>query len=144
MMGRKDKPLTSVNGSTTLIAKDAVVRGDIEFCGNLDVEGKVIGSIVAECGKEAMLRVMSGGCVEGEIRVPSAVVNGRVSGDIHSTGRLELAEKAEVDGDVYYHLIEMAVGCKLNGGLRHVSPVADDLAVKREQRARTESVEGGQ
>ncbi len=135
MRGRKDKPLTAVQGSTTLIAKDAVVTGDIQFAGNLDVEGKVVGSIVAEPGKEAMLRVVEGGRVEGEIRVPSAMINGRVTGDLHSSERLELAEKAEIDGDVYYHLIEMTVGCRVNGGLRHVSPATDDLAMKREQRA---------
>lgn len=143
MRGRKDKPLTAVSGSTTLIARDATVTGDIQFSGNLDIEGKVVGSIVAEPGKEAMLRVVEGGRVEGEVRVPSAVVNGKVCGDIHCTERLELADKAEVDGDVYYHLIEMSVGCRVNGGLRHVSPIADDLAAKREQRAK-EDVTGGQ
>ena len=44
---------------------------------------------------------------------------------------------------MYYHLIEMTVGCRVNGGLRHVSPVSDDLAAKREQRARVD-VEVGQ
>jgi hypothetical protein len=37
-----------------------------------------------------------------------------------------------IDGDVYYNLVEMAVGAKVNGGLRHTSAVADDLAAKRE------------
>jgi cytoskeletal protein CcmA (bactofilin family) len=46
-----------------------------------------------------------------------------------------LAEQAVVDGDVYYNLIEMAVGAKVNGGLRHSSNVADDLAAKREAKA---------
>ena len=54
---------------------------------------------------------------------------------------LELAERAVVDGDVYYNLIEMAVGAKVNGGLRHTSNVADDLAAKREARA-AETVPG--
>ncbi len=110
------------------------MTGDISFSGNLDVEGRVVGSITATEGKESMLRVMEGGHVEGSINVPSAMVNGSVTGDIHSAERLELAEKAEVDGDVYYNLIEMAVGCKLNGGLRHVSARVEDLATQREKR----------
>ncbi|MDA7840472.1 polymer-forming cytoskeletal protein, partial [Luminiphilus sp.] len=61
-----------------------------------------------------------------------------VKGDIHSAERLELSDKAEVDGDVYYNLIEMAVGCKVNGGLRHVSARVEDLAVQREKRAAEE------
>lgn len=132
---RRDKPLTSVQGTTTLIAKDTTVTGDIVFTGNLDVEGKVVGSIAADPEKAAMLRVMEGGRVEGEIRVSAAMINGEVRGDIHSTERLELADHAEIDGDVYYNLIEMAVGCKVNGGLRHVSTPADDLARRREERA---------
>ena len=135
MRGLRDKPLAAVQGGTTLIAKQATVTGDIQFSSNLDIEGRVVGAISVEPGKEAMLHVVEGGSVEGEIRVPSAVINGKVTGDIHVTGRLVLAEKAEVDGDVYYNLIEMAVGCKVNGGLRHVAPKADDLAAKREERA---------
>ena len=135
MMGRKEsRPLTSVQGSTTLIAPDAVVTGDITFSGNLDVEGRVVGSISSAEGKESMLRVMEGGCVEGSINVPSAMVNGAVKSDIHSAECLELSSKAEVDGDVYYNLIEMAVGCKVNGGLRHVSAQVQDFAVEREKR----------
>jgi cytoskeletal protein CcmA (bactofilin family) len=63
------------------------------------------------------------------------MVNGNIEGDIHATERLELAERAVVDGDVYYNLIEMAVGAKVNGGLRHTSNVSDDLAAKRVAKA---------
>ena len=89
------------------------------------------GSIHAEA-KDSVLRVVAGGKVSGEIKVPHATINGNVDGDIHTSERLELAEQAVIDGDVYYNLIEMAVGAKVNGGLRHTSAVADDLAAKRE------------
>ena len=42
---------------------------------------------------------------------------------------------AKLGRSVYYNLVEMAVGCRVNGGLRHVTPVTDDLAVRREERA---------
>ncbi len=135
MLGRKDsKPLTAVDGSTTLIAKEATFTGDISFSGNLDIEGKVSGGIFALPDTAAMVRVVTGGCVEGEIRAPSLIINGKVVGDIYCSERLELAEYAEIDGDIYYNLIEMAVGCRLNGSLRHVSPATDDLAAKRQAR----------
>lgn len=135
MMGRKEKPLGTVKGATTLVAKTTTVTGSIHFSGNLDIEGTIKGSVIAEPDKPAILRVVQGGMIEGEVRVPQAVVDGRVKGDIHCTERLELAENAEIDGDVYYNLIEMMVGCKVNGALKHVSPLSDDLAAKREQRA---------
>ena len=118
-------------GGTTLISSDTTVKGDITFTGQLDIEGSVVGSIQA-AATDAVLRVVAGGRVSGEIKVPHATINGNVEGDIHTSERLELAELAEIDGDVYYNLVEMAVGAKVNGGLRHTSAVADDLAAKRE------------
>ena len=125
----------SGSGRTTLISPGTTVKGDITFTGHLDIEGEVSGSIQAAAGQEAILRIVEGGKVAGEVKVPHAMINGNVEGDIHATERLELAEQAVVDGDVYYNLIEMAVGAKVNGGLRHTSNVTDDLAVKREAKA---------
>ena len=135
MRSRRETMATSgASGSTTLISSETTVTGDISFTGQLDVEGTVIGSIQA-ASADATLRVVSGGRVAGEIKVPHATVNGKVEGDVHSSERLVLSERAVVDGDVYYNLIEMSAGAKVNGGLRHSSNVADDLAAKREAKA---------
>ena len=122
------------SGGTTLISSETTITGDITFTGQLDIEGTVIGSVQSASG-DAVLRVVSGGRVAGEIKVPHATVNGKVEGDVHSSERLVLSEQAVIDGDVYYNLIEMAAGAKVNGGLRHSSNVADDLAAKREAKA---------
>ena len=135
MRSRRETMATSgASGSTTLISSETTITGDISFTGQLDVEGTVVGSIQATSG-DAVLRVVSGGRVAGEIKVPHATVNGKVEGDVHSSERLVLSEQAIVDGDVYYNLIEMSAGAKVNGGLRHSSNVADDLAAKREAKA---------
>ena len=135
MRSRRESMATSgASGSTTLISSETTITGDISFTGQLDVEGTVIGSIQA-ASADATLRVVSGGRVAGEIKVPHATVNGKVEGDVHSSERLVLSERAVVDGDVYYNLIEMSAGAKVNGGLRHSSNVADDLAAKREAKA---------
>jgi len=135
MRNRKDTMATGTSsGGTTLISSETTVKGDITFTGQLDVEGAIEGSIQAGSG-DAVLRVVSGGRVSGEIKVPHATVNGKIEGDIHSSERLVLGEQAAIDGDVYYNLIEMSVGAKVNGGMRHSSSVADDLAAKREAKA---------
>ena len=135
MRNRRDTMATGASsGGTTLISSETTVTGDITFTGQLDVEGTVVGSIQAGSG-DAVLRVVSGGRVSGEIKVAHATVNGKIEGDIHIGERLVLAEQAVIDGDVYYNLIEMAVGAKVNGGMRHTSSVADDLAAKREAKA---------
>lgn len=123
-MLRSKKSAFSVSGSTTLISRDTVVVGDIHFSGNLDIEGLVQGSIIAQPDKDAMVRVVHKGRVEGEIRVPSVMVNGTVQGDVHSSKRLELAAKGRVQGNVFYTQIEMAAGSEVNGGLTHVVDAA--------------------
>lgn len=106
-------------GNTTLVSRDTVVVGDIHFSGNLDVEGVVQGNIIAEKGKDALVRIIDKGRVQGEIRAPSVVVNGTVEGDVHSSKHLELAAKGRVTGNVHYTLLEMAAGSEVNGSLTH-------------------------
>ena len=131
---RESMAIGASSGNTTLISSETTITGDITFTGQLDIEGTVIGSVQSASG-DAVLRVVSGGRVAGEIKVPHATVNGKVEGDVHSSERLVLSEQAVIDGDVYYNLIEMAAGAKVNGGLRLSSNVADDLAAKREAKA---------
>lgn len=92
MRNRKEAVVTSsASGRTTLISPGTTVKGDITFTGHLDIEGAVTGSIQAEPGQEAILRIVEGGKVSGEVKVPHAMINGKVEGDIHATERLELA-----------------------------------------------------
>lgn len=120
MLGNK-KAAFGGSGGTTLISKDTVIVGDIQFSGNLDIEGLVQGNIVAQNEKGACVRIVDKGRVEGDVRAPKVIVNGSIVGDVHSTGHLELASKARVQGDVYYTLVEMAVGAEVNGSLTHVA-----------------------
>ncbi len=106
-------------GGTTLVSRETVIIGDIRFSGTLEVEGLVQGNILAEDGKDALVRIVDKGRVEGEIRVPSAMINGTVQGDVYSTHHLELAPKGRVQGNVYYATLEMAAGSEVNGSLKH-------------------------
>lgn len=116
MLGRDKKSSQPNYADHTLIAPSAQVRGDIEFSGGLHVMGKVTGSI-SVTGDGGRLVIGETGHVEGEIHVPKVVVNGRVVGDVHATEHLELAEKAVVEGNVYYSMIEMVMGAQVNGKL---------------------------
>lgn len=118
MLGSK-KSGFSVSGSTTLVSQDTVIVGDVRFSGNLDIEGLVQGNIFAEPGKDALVRLIGKGRVEGDIRAPCIIINGEVVGDVHSNKQLELASKARVKGNVFYTLVEMAAGSEVNGSLTH-------------------------
>jgi len=107
---------------TTLISKTTEINGDLHFSGTLEIEGKIHGNIYADGGSPAELRIRESGLVQGEIKVPSIIINGLVEGDVYSSQHIELAAKARVVGNVYYHLIEMVMGSEVNGSLYHRAP----------------------
>jgi cytoskeletal protein CcmA (bactofilin family) len=119
MLGSKRK--VGVSGGTTLVSQDTAIVGDIRFSGNLDIEGLVRGNIIADTHKDARVRVVGKGRVEGEIRAPSVIINGEVLGTVYATQQLELAPKCRVDGDVFYQTVEMAAGAEVNGNLKHIT-----------------------
>jgi len=102
----------------SLIGQFTEIHGDISFSGGLHVDGKTKGNVEAtEPG--SLLTVSDQGLVEGEVRVPNIVLNGQVIGDVFAGERIELAAQARVNGNVYYNLIEMAIGAEVNGKLVH-------------------------
>lgn len=105
----------------TLVSRATEIVGDIHFSGELIIEGHVKGNIYAEDDSGALIRIVEKGAVEGEVCVPSAIINGLVQGDVRSANHLELAAKAVVVGNVYYNLIEMVMGSEVNGNLMHIS-----------------------
>ena len=104
----------------TLVATNCELVGDVHFSDHLVVNGTIKGNIYAQSGSKAKVDISEKGRVTGEIRVPNVLVNGKVFGDIRSDKHIELSAKAEVKGNVYYHLIEMVKGSKVDGHLVHL------------------------
>ena len=103
----------------SLIGQNTEIHGDVIFSGGLHVDGIVKGSVIAEKGEDSVLTLSDRGTIEGEVKVPNVVVNGSIIGDLHASGHVELAALARVHGNVYYTLIEMAMGAEVNGKLMH-------------------------
>lgn len=108
----------------TLIGAQAVIRGDLSFSGGLYIEGRVVGKVVAEDGAQAVVTLAETGIVEGEIRAPVVIVNGKLTGDVHASERVELAANARVQGNVHYQVVEMSAGAQLTGRLIHAGTLA--------------------
>ena len=103
----------------TLIGRNSRIHGDLSFSGGLHVDGEIHGNVRAEEGTESVLSLSQNGSIHGEVSVPHIMVNGLVEGDVHADKRLELGPLARVNGDVYYNLVEIAVGATVNGKLVH-------------------------
>ena len=153
MLGKKkQKPRRPAGHFDTLVSSRTTVKGDVHFSGGLHVDGTIRGRVVAEEGGDAVLRVSEVGSVEGDIVAPHVIVNGTVHGDVYASTHLELAEKASIHGNVYYNLIEMAMGASVNGSLVHQTEPAGLLSrdkqsdaagrvIPEEKQAEEESVE---
>jgi cytoskeletal protein CcmA (bactofilin family) len=124
MFGRgKNKKTTRMD---TLVGPQSEVSGDVKFTGGLHIEGTIKGNVIAENDGHSLVQLSDIGTIEGEVRAPFIVLNGVVIGDVHGAEHVELASKARISGNVYYNLIEMAVGAEVNGKLMHVQS-SDDV-----------------
>lgn len=116
----------------SLVGKNTIIKGDLDFTGGLLVDGKVIGNITAAEDENATITISENGFVQGEIQIPNIIINGVVEGNVYANNNVELAKKARVFGNVYYNLFEMAMGAEVNGNLVHVSEDKGNAAIANE------------
>lgn len=134
MLGKGKKGKTVSARVDTIVGQQTQVDGDLHFTGGLHVDGRVRGNVIAGEGSTSVLTVSEHGSIEGDVRVPNVILNGSVTGDVHSSERIELAAKARVTGDVHYNLLEMAMGAEVNGSLLHQNdPGASVVSFERDQ-----------
>jgi len=116
MFGRKQRSNSVID---TLVGANSRVNGDLNFSGGCHVDGTVKGNVKADPDSNSALSISEEGSVEGGVSVPYVVLNGIVRGDVVACQRVELGPTARVIGNVYYNLIEMAIGAEINGKLVH-------------------------
>ena len=104
----------------TLIGKASKVHGDLEFAGGLHLDGSIAGNVRADPAEESSLSVSETGAIEGTVQATHVKLNGAVKGDIVARGRVVLGATARVQGNVYYGVIEMALGAQIMGKLTRV------------------------
>jgi cytoskeletal protein CcmA (bactofilin family) len=114
--GKKRSNTSKIN---TLIGQHTILAGDVRFTGGLHVEGEIKGNVLADDEKNTVLILSETGVIEGDVSVPSMVLNGTVQGDVYSTQRLDLLACTRINGNVYYNFLEMAGGAEVNGNLVH-------------------------
>ncbi|OZG70036.1 cell shape determination protein CcmA [Hahella sp. CCB-MM4] len=124
MFGSKKSKPTSGGRFDTLIAKGTELKGDVTFSGGLHIDGTIEGQIrSAPDNNGAIVRISEAGEIRGNVVAPHVIINGTVHGDVYSSEHIELAPKASITGNVYYNLIEMAMGAEVNGNLVHQKDV---------------------
>jgi len=116
MFGRKQRRHSIID---TLVGPNSRITGDLFFEGGCHIDGTVKGNVSADSASNSALSISENAIVEGGVTVPFVVLNGIVRGDVFANQRVELGPTARVIGNVYYNLIEMAIGAEINGKLAH-------------------------
>lgn len=105
--------------TTTLIGHGTELHGDIQFAGGLQVNGSISGNVVSDEDPSSVLTLSEHGIIQGDVKVPNVVIYGTVIGNVYAKHHIELPAGARITGNVYYSLIEMAMGAEVNGNLLH-------------------------
>jgi cytoskeletal protein CcmA (bactofilin family) len=80
----------------TIIGQDTVINGTLDIKGALRVDGTVKGKIIcSDC-----VTVGSTGIVEAEIEAETAIIAGKMIGNVVTTEMIELQAKCEMEGDL--------------------------------------------
>lgn len=117
MFGHKAK-----NAIDSLIGATTKIEGNVMFKGGMHIDGHIKGNVMAEPGEASMLVISEHARVEGEVRAAHLVINGEITGTVHSYELLELQPKARITGDVFYKALEMHGGALVAGKLSHDQP----------------------
>ncbi len=116
MLGRKQR---KDKGVETIVGRNTQINGDLQFEGWCHVDGTVNGNLTADPDSNSQLSISEDASIDGGVTVPNVLLDGIVRGDVFANQRVKLGPTARVIGNVYYNLIEMAIGAEINGNLVH-------------------------
>ena len=91
-----DKMTTTPGGGKNVLSSDVEIKGELKFSGEMMFDGKIEGEIRGE----GALMLGEGSVVNGNVDAQSAVVRGKVNGNIVTKDKLELKAKTELFGDI--------------------------------------------
>jgi cytoskeletal protein CcmA (bactofilin family) len=80
----------------TIIGKDTTITGTVDVKGSLRIDGAVNGKVIcSDC-----VTIGATGTVEAEVEAATAVVAGKLHGNVCTTEKIELQAKCEMEGDL--------------------------------------------
>jgi cytoskeletal protein CcmA (bactofilin family) len=101
----------------TLIARGCAITGDMVVDHGISCFGLLDGGIISTQG---LLHIGEGGLVKGVAQGEHIRIDGRVDGDVHARGSLEI--NGQVSGDIFYcGTIRLGPRAALNGTLKRVA-----------------------
>jgi len=106
------------NAELSLISSGTVVEGSVKTEGNVRIDGKLVGDVVAK----ANAAVGISGVVEGTVQAKNISLAGKVHGTVTATEKLILESKSVIHGDIRAALLVVDEGAIFDGECSMTSP----------------------
>ena len=106
---KKKQPSASNTSSAALRGTDAFKSEE-----NIRLDGSVQGTV--HCSKR--LVVGEKGAIDGEVKAGTAVISGRITGNLTVDGALQLTSTAKIKGDIQAKRMSVEEGATYNGSCR--------------------------
>ena len=107
--------MNSFTNSSSVISSDTIVKGKIDFKGELLIEGKASGDILGD-----NLTLGPSAKVDGKIIVKAITIQGNFTGFIRSDS-VKLDAGSTVKGDIEHSEISIETGANFNGKVIRMS-----------------------
>jgi cytoskeletal protein CcmA (bactofilin family) len=100
-----------VAGAPTLVGAGGRFEGRLDVNGPMSLGGTIIGNGEVR----GALSIAEGAHWQGNVQAESAIVSGRVTGDLTVAGKLEIGKSAVIRGAVRADVIAIADGASVDG-----------------------------
>ncbi len=108
------QPPNSSAGEQAHLGKSVAIRGEVSGSEDLYLDGQVEGSIDLTGNR---LTIGPNGRVKANITARSAVIHGKLEGNISASDRVDLKQSAIVTGDIVTQRISIDEGAFFKGGV---------------------------
>lgn len=95
----------------TTIGADAVFKGQLQF----EKGARLLGKFDGEITSKGEMVVAEGAQLSGEAHAGNIRVEGRVKGNLHASGKIQLSASGRLEGDIQASRLEVAEGAVLIG-----------------------------
>ncbi len=96
------------------IGKSVVIKGELNGCEDLTIEGRVEGKIEL---RQNVLTIGPNGKIKAEVFAKSVVVLGEVTGNVTATEKVDIRDNGAVDGDIIAPRVAIAEGAHFRGSV---------------------------
>lgn len=125
--GTSGSPAAAAPSGTLLVGQGIEIKGAIEACKCLTVEGRVEASIQGE-----RLEVLAGGRFVGTAEVDQAAIAGSFEGTLVVRGHLAIAASGAAKGKVRFKKISIETGGRISGDVDTLERIRIDVGDSEE------------